>query len=83
MSSSQYRLKQHPQKISHYPGIDEKVEQFCEMGCSVVRKTIADFDHGELTEDLHHLSEEERQHVIAELRDIMAVYEKNGGGCGS
>lgn len=76
MSLAQRQLKQNP--------IEEQVESICEQGCKVVRKTIDDFDHGELTADLQHLSDAERQHVIAELKDIMCVYEANGSrGCDS
>ena len=76
MASPQHQLKKNP--------VEEQVEYICEKGCRMVRKTIDDFDHGEFAADLHHLSDEERHHVIAELKDIMSVYEANGTkGCGS
>ena len=64
--------------------VEEHVEHICEQGCRVVRKTIDDFDHGQQIADLQNLSNTERDRVMSELKDIMAVYEKNGSeGCGS
>ena len=69
---------------THADSVEEHVEHICEQGCRVVRKTIDDFDHGQLIADLQNLSNTERDRVMAELKDIMAVYEKNGSeGCGS
>ena len=69
---------------THADSVEEHVEHICEQGCRVVRKAIEDFDHGQQIADLQNLSHTERDLVMAELKDIMAVYEKNGSeGCGS
>lgn len=64
--------------------VEERVEHICEQGCTVVRKAIDDFEHGQPPADLQNLSNEERDRVMHELKDIMAVYESNKSeGCGS
>jgi 4-hydroxy-3-methylbut-2-en-1-yl diphosphate synthase IspG/GcpE len=77
-------LQSHAKASTPVDSVEERVEHICEQGCRVVRKTIDDFDHGQQITDLNNLSTAERDRVMAELKDIMAVYEKNGSnGCDS
>lgn len=77
-------FQSHAKTSTPADSVEEHVEHICEQGCRVVRKAIDDFDHGQQIADLQNLSNTERDRVMAELKDIMAVYEKNGSeGCGS
>ena len=56
--------------------IEIAVENLCARGCREVTVIIERLDHGDPVEGTEMLSREERKAVLAELRAIMAVYDK-------
>lgn len=64
--------------------VDKTVEMVCHRGCEYVRQVIADLDYDDAT-DIPELRElrlqQDRFAVLAELREIMSVYDESGGGC--
>ncbi|MGW8247128.1 MAG: hypothetical protein ACWGOV_03380 [Acidiferrobacterales bacterium] len=64
--------------------VEKTVELVCRRGCEYVRQVIADLDDDE-TADIAELRElrlvSDRDAVLAELKEIMSVYDESGGGC--
>lgn len=56
--------------------IEIAVEALCARGCREVNIIIERLDHGDPVDGAEMLSQEERKAVLAELRAIMAVYDK-------
>jgi len=54
--------------------IEQCVEALCNKGCQFVREDISRLQAGEILPETGHLTDEERQSVLEELQDIMAVY---------
>ena len=52
------------------------VEQLCAEGCRSVRLCITRLEQGEDVSQTDELKPEEKQQVLAELKAIMAVYDK-------
>ena len=61
---------------SHTTNIDETVERLCLDGCKAVRLYIQKLENNTPMEQLGNLDAEERDRVLQELKDIMAVYER-------
>lgn len=63
-----------------YPLISSKsqrcVEQLCAEGCQFVRLCITRLERGEDIPLAYKLKPEEKQQVLAELKAVMAVYDK-------
>ncbi len=55
--------------------ISHCIDNICQQGCDVVRNTIAAIENGEIPEQVSLLGSKEKQHVLTELKDIMAVYD--------
>lgn len=55
-------------------GVEMGVEAICNKGCESVRRDILLMEQGEPLIELAHLSEEQRQRVLAELKAVMSVY---------
>lgn len=53
------------------------VETICNTGCQRVNEIIDILDHCGETSEINHLSENERDQVLAELRHIMSVYDSD------
>ena len=68
------------QVSSHEDTIDQCVEYLCEQGCAQVNRYIQALQNGQEVAGLKHLSQFERQVVLAELVDIMSAYQ---GKCNS
>lgn len=60
--------------------IADCVEILCHKGCKEVSQVILALERGELVAEAEHLNPDERQMVLAELKTVMAVYQK-GGTC--
>lgn len=54
--------------------VEMGVEAICNKGCQSVRRDIQLMEQGEQLAELMHLSEEQRQRVLAELKTVMSVY---------
>lgn len=52
------------------------VETLCQEGCNDVRQAIAQLEAGQSLPQLQGLSATEQQAVLAELKAIMAVYDR-------
>jgi len=53
------------------------IDKLCEQGCTAVTNTIDDIEAGNVPEALKPLHETERNVVLAELKDIMQIYQQN------
>lgn len=65
-----------PGFMSENNGIHQCVEALCELGCDSVRNTIAALEAGHPVAQVEGLDAEQRRHVLAELKAIMAVYDR-------
>lgn len=54
--------------------IESCIETICQKGCRQVRKDIRLLEQGESLPELSHLDHEAKQHVLSELKAVMAVY---------
>ena len=59
------------------PKLQRCVESLCCDGCRAVNGYIEQLEHGGAVPQTELLSYEEQQHVLAELKSIMAVYDGN------
>jgi len=57
------------------------IEQLCADGCQAVYHYIQKLEQGEHVPYIDNLNETEKQQVLAELKSIMGVYNKNSGSC--
>jgi len=57
------------------PQIALCVEQLCQCGCNDVRNTISLLEANQSVAQVEGLSTHERRQVLAELKEIMAVYD--------
>jgi len=62
--------------MSENDGISQCVESLCGLGCDGVRSVIAALEAGEPVAQVTALDAEQRQRVLAELKAIMAVYDR-------
>ncbi|GAB4300091.1 MAG: hypothetical protein Kow0096_19890 [Thiohalomonadaceae bacterium] len=62
--------------MSDKDGISQCVETLCELGCDSVRRTIAALEADEPVAQVAGLDAEQRRRVLAELKAIMAVYDR-------
>lgn len=53
------------------------VELICELGCDRVNEIIVELDSGNAVQETTGLDPSDRQQVLRELKDIMAVYDKH------
>jgi len=64
--------------------VEKTVETVCRRGCEYVRQVILNLDHDRTT-DIPEMRElrllPDRDAVLAELKEIMSVYDESGGGC--
>jgi len=64
--------------------VEKTVETVCRLGCEYVRQVIAELDANEEA-DIPELRDmrlqQDRSAVLAELKEIMSVYDESGGGC--
>lgn len=51
------------------------IDNICQLGCDGVRNTIVAIENGQSPEQVSSLGSEDKQHVLIELKDIMAVYD--------
>lgn len=51
------------------------IDNICQLGCDGVRNTIVAIENGESPEQVNLLGSEDKQQVLIELKDIMAVYD--------
>ena len=58
----------------HDPRVDACVEALCAKGCRQVRQDIAALEAGASLPEVADLTPEQRARVLAELKQIMAVY---------
>jgi len=58
--------------------LEARLESLCEKGCRHVWKDIEALEQGRELDETRDLSETERRWLLAELKQIMAVY---GGRC--
>ena len=59
------------------------IERLCSEGCRAVYGYIKKLENGENVPHTENFSEAEKQHVLAELKSIMDVYEKGSDSCNS
>jgi len=57
------------------PKLQQCIESLCTEGCRSVYSYIEQLENGGSVPQTDLLTYEERQHVLAELKSIMAVYE--------
>lgn len=62
--------------MSHSESVNRCVETLCLAGCDGVRSVIRALEQGEVVAEAAALSMVERQQVLAELKAIMAVYDR-------
>jgi len=62
--------------MAHSARTSECIEALCQEGCRAVREHIAALEAGEVIAGTEALSEAERCAVLAELKAIMAVYDR-------
>jgi hypothetical protein len=64
--------------------VEKTVETVCRAGCEYVRQVITALDQDE-TSDIPEMRElrlqQDRLEVLAELKEIMSVYDESGKGC--
>lgn len=64
-------------KQTEFPGyLQHIVEDICSNGCEAVNQIIKSLQNEETVEAVESLNQNERQRVLAELSDIMSVYEQ-------
>ncbi len=54
--------------------LESRLENICQQGCQQVRRIIAALDTGDEIPETHGLNQSERAALLAELKQIMAVY---------
>jgi len=54
----------------------ECIEQICQQGCTVVREVIVRLESHASVAELDHLSDEQKQQVLSELKTVMSVYDQ-------
>lgn len=57
------------------PGVEQAIDAICALGCDVVRAYILALGNGEMRPEYAALDAAQRASLLAELQDIMAVYE--------
>ena len=57
--------------------VTKTVETICAQGCARVNELIIELDKGSKIKDTQELTQEETTAVLAELKAIMAVYDKD------
>jgi hypothetical protein len=60
--------------VTNHERVEARVERICLKGCRQVRRDIALLDSGTVIAEAQGLSSEERRLLLAELKQIMAVY---------
>lgn len=55
--------------------VEARLEALCEKGCRHVWNDIDALERGEELNETHGLSDEERRWLLAELKQIMSVYQ--------
>lgn len=60
----------------HNTELQSVVERLCEDGCQAVTQYIVDIQAGRYPRAMQHLSRPDCEAVLAELKSIMAVYER-------
>lgn len=60
------------------PRLQQVIDQLCDEGCRIVSQYIVEIEAQRYPECMQALSDEDRQIVLRELRDIMAVYDRCG-----
>lgn len=56
-------------------GVDQCVDDLCALGCNGVREAMAALEAGQAAVGTEHLDKDDRARVLAELKDVMAVYD--------
>ncbi|VAW52680.1 hypothetical protein MNBD_GAMMA05-491 [hydrothermal vent metagenome] len=56
--------------------LEEKIETFCEQGCSQINQIIDGVKKGEKIEGLEEFNGSEIEQIIDELSKIMSVYDE-------
>jgi len=54
----------------------ECIEQICQQGCTAVREVIVSLESHDSVAELDHLSDEQKQQVLSELKIVMSVYDQ-------
>ena len=63
--------------ISNPPShLQSIIESICELGCDRVNEIIDALEHGSSVEETRGLDKSDQHQVLAELKAIMAVYDK-------
>lgn len=52
------------------------IETICERGCARVNEIIAALENDDSVEEITDLDSSERQQILVELKQIMAVYDR-------
>jgi hypothetical protein len=63
--------------MSDNDGTSQCIEALCQLGCDSVRNTIAALEQGQPVAQMEGLDAEQRRRVLAELKAIMAVYDRS------
>ena len=58
--------------------VAKAIEEICAQGCIRVNEIIIELENGQGIEYTRELTEEETFSLLAELKSIMAVYDKDG-----
>lgn len=57
--------------------VQSTIESICELGCDRVNDIIDALEHGNTVMETSGLDKTDRQRVLLELKEIMAVYDSN------
>lgn len=55
--------------------VNSCIDNICQLGCDGVRNTITTIEMGEKTKHVSTLNSEDKESVLVELKEIMAVYD--------
>ena len=68
--------------MSAHDGLEHQLQQIvdalCHDGCKAVSRYISEMEAGSYPEQMQSLSNNQKQAVLAELKSIMAVYDRCG-----
>ena len=57
------------------PRLSQYLDHLCNQGCTAVREAIEQMEAGDSLPELASLNHAEQQHLLRELKSIMAVYD--------
>lgn len=62
--------------MSHHQSLENCIELFCRKGCRALLRDIQAMEQGEIPPEAAHLDVDARVELLAELKAVMAVYQR-------